>query len=42
LHKNYTTYSIQKIVLLDEELQIEFPKGKTNTKEDYEKSILKN
>jgi GLPGLI family protein len=42
LYKNYTTYSIRKIVLLDEDLQIDFPKGKIITKEDYEKSILKN
>lgn len=42
LNKDYTTYSVQKIVLLDEQINIDFPKGKTISTEEYEKAILRN
>ena len=42
LNKDYTTYSVQKIVLLDEQINIDFPKGKTISIEEYEKAILRN
>jgi GLPGLI family protein len=40
LNKNYTTYSAQKIVLLDEEIKIDFPRGKAIPKDEYEKKVL--
>jgi GLPGLI family protein len=40
LNKDYTTYSAQKIVLLNEEIKIDFPKGKTMTKDEYDKKVL--
>lgn len=42
LNKNYTTYAAQKIVLLNEEMNIDFPNGKTISQDEYEKAILKN
>lgn len=42
LNKDYTTYSAQKIVLQDNDIKIDFPKGKTITKEEYDKAVLKN
>lgn len=39
LHENKTTYLASKIILSDEEIKIEFPKGKTTTKEEYEKKL---
>jgi GLPGLI family protein len=41
LNKDYTTYLAKKIVLLDEEREIDFPKGKIIPKDDYEKKILR-
>ncbi len=39
LTENKTTYLASKIELLDEEIKIDFPKGKTVTKEDYDKKL---
>jgi GLPGLI family protein len=42
LTKDYTTYSAQKIVLLNEEIKIDFPRGKTILKDEYEKKSMQN
>lgn len=42
LNKDYTTYSAQKIVLLNEELKIDFPEGKTIPKDEYDKKSMQN
>lgn len=42
LNKDYTTYSVQKIVLSNDQIKIDFPKGNTISKEEYEKAMLKN
>lgn len=42
LTKDYTTYLAKKVVFKDKELQIDFPKGKVISKDEYEKAILKN
>ena len=39
LTENKTTFLAAKILLSDKELNIDFPKGKTVTKEDYEKKL---
>jgi GLPGLI family protein len=39
LTKDYTTYSAQKIDLLNEEIKIDFPKGKIMTKDEYDKKV---
>jgi GLPGLI family protein len=39
LMENKTTFLAAKIVLLDKDITIDFPKGKTVTKEDYEKKL---
>jgi GLPGLI family protein len=41
LNKDYTTYLAKKIVFVNQELKTDFPKGKTITKDEYEKAILK-
>jgi GLPGLI family protein len=41
LNKDYTTYLAKKIVFVNQELKTDFPKGKTITKDEYEKVILK-
>lgn len=40
LNQNYTTYLAKKITLSDLALKIDFPKGKTITKEEYEQKVL--
>ena len=39
LHENKTTYLATKIVLTDKEFKIDFPKGKTIPKEEYDKKL---
>ncbi|TDE52761.1 GLPGLI family protein [Flavobacterium sp. GT3P67] len=39
LTENKTTYFVIKIELFDKELEIDFPKGKTVTKEEYDKKV---
>ncbi len=39
LYENKTTYLANKIVLTDKEFKIDFPKGKTIPKEEYDKKL---
>ena len=41
LNKDYTTYLATKVVFMDKELEIDFPKGKSIPKDEFEKAILK-
>lgn len=42
LNKDYTTYSVHKIVLFDEQIKIDIPRGKIISIDEYKKAILKN
>ena len=39
LHENKTTYLVTKIVLSSKEIKIDFPEGKTISKEEYDKKL---
>ncbi|MFV8357672.1 GLPGLI family protein [Flavobacterium sp. XS1P32] len=39
LHENKTTYLVTKVVLSSKEIKIDFPKGKTISKEEYDKKL---